>query len=209
MAVYIPKHFGPPDRAAIARAIHDYPFATLVSARDGEVDVSHLPLVYIAEPEPHGTLVGHFARANPHWARLAGTPAVAIFQGPHHYVSPSWYQSPEASVPTWNYVVVHAHGEAEIVADRHDAERVLSLMVARFEAAMPQPWRASMTEERLTAQLAAIVAFRLRLRRIDAKFKLGQNRSSVDRERVATALAASGTDEAAALAEWMRRYGVD
>jgi transcriptional regulator len=205
--LYIPRHFEAPDRASVARLIHDYPFATLVSAAGGDLHVTHLPLVHVADSEPNGSVLGHFARGNPHWRHLAGAATTAIFRGPHHYVSPSWYVDPQGSVPTWNYAVVHARGDAEPIESRGETEGVLQLMIGRFESSMPQPWSLSLTEARLSTMLDAIVAFRIRIRHLDAKFKLSQNRDSVDRRRVAAALGSAGTDDAAAMAEWMRRYG--
>ena len=79
--------------------------------------VSHLPLLLVPGCEPHGTLIGHFARANPHWQQAREVPSIAIFHGPHAYISPSWYTAPSRMVPTWNYASVHAHGTLEIVDD--------------------------------------------------------------------------------------------
>jgi transcriptional regulator len=206
MTIYVPRHFEATERVSIARVLHDYPFATLLTPTPGAHDITHLPLVYVADPEPHGTLFGHVARANPHWRRMHQAESTAIFQGPHHYVSPSWYSEPAAAVPTWNYAVVHVHGAAELVESRSETEGILQLMVGRFESALPEPWSLSLPEEQLAAMLGAIVAFRIRIRRIDAKFKLSQNRAPLDRRRVAAALKNLGSDEGAVLAEWMGRY---
>ena len=207
MSLYVPEHFSTTDRVAIARLMHDYPFATLLSAGGGDPLVSHVPLVYLADAEPHGTLVGHVARSNRHWQHLDHTAVSAIFHGPHHYVSPSWYLEPETAVPTWNYAVVHAHGEAELIENRTETEGVLQLMIGRFESAMANPWSLSLTEELLSRMLAAIVAFRIRIRRFDAKFKLSQNRLAGDRRGVAEALRRVGSESSVELSEWMKRYG--
>jgi transcriptional regulator len=110
MGLYVPTHFDTRDRAAVARLLHDHPFATLVTPAKDEPFVSHVPRLHIADREPHGTLIGHFARAPIRTPQRDGRRSIAIFHGPHAYVSPSWYAEPAVAVPTWNYAVVHAHG---------------------------------------------------------------------------------------------------
>jgi transcriptional regulator len=204
MSLYVPSHFAGGDRAAVARLVHDHPFATLVTPARPEPFVTHLPLLHIADCEPHGTLVGHFARANPHAREVASEESIAIFHGPHAYVSPSWYAEPEISVPTWNYAVVHAHGRIELAERPADTRAILDLLIHRFESARPAPWQPQFERERLAAMVNAIVGFRIKVKRLDAKFKLSQNRSRLDRTRVAAALDAEGYADAAATAAWMR-----
>jgi transcriptional regulator len=160
----------------------------------------------VPEAEPHGTLIGHFARANPHWGHADGGATLAVFHGPHAYVSPSWYEHPERMVPTWNYATVHMHGTLEIIADAAATRAVLDALVDRFEGGRAAPWTLRMPERRRDAMVAAIVAFRLRVTRLEGKFKLSQNRSAADRARVAAALKKEGYAEATATAEWMDRY---
>ena len=208
MSAYIPRHFASDDRVAAARLLHDHPFATLLTAAEPEPLVTHVPLLHVADREPHGTLLGHFARANPHAApavHARGIESIAIFHGPHAYVSPSWYADPAAAVPTWNYAVVHAHGVLEPLDDAA-TRAILDAMIHRFEASRAVPWSPGLDRRRLDAMVAAIVGFRLHIRRLEVKFKLSQNRSRDDRERVATALAAEGHADAAATAAWMRAY---
>ena len=204
MSLYVPPHFATGHRTAFARVVHDYPFATLVTPVLPEPLVTHLPLLHVADCEPHGTLVGHFARANPHAEAAADAESIAIFHGPHAYVSPSWYAEPAAAVPTWNYAVVHAHGRIELAQSAAETQAVLDLMIHRFESARPAPWQLGLDRDRLEAMVRAIIGFRLRIRRIDAKFKLSQNRSREDRRRVAAALDAEPWADAAATAAWMR-----
>jgi len=206
MPLYVPRHFEPDERAAAARLMHDHPFATLLTPGDREPDISHVPLLLQPSCEPHGTLIGHVARANPHWKRFAHAETIAVFHGPHAYVSPSWYAEPAAMVPTWNYATVHAHGVVDVVDDAAEARRILEAMVHRFESRREAPWELAMPEARVAALVGAIVAFRMRIRRIDAKFKLPQNRSRDDRSRVIAALEADEHPDAAATARWMRTY---
>ncbi len=204
MSLYVPAHFSARDRAAIARVVHDHPFATLLTPAGAEPIVTHLPLIHIADCEPHGTLLGHFARANPHWQAAGAAESIAIFHGPHAYVSPSWYAEPAAAVPTWNYAVVHAHGRIELAGEPSETRAILDLMIQRFESPRRAPWRLGLTPERLEAMVGAIIGFRLRVKRIDAKFKMSQNRGPDDRARVAAALDTEGYADALATAAWVR-----
>jgi transcriptional regulator len=206
MSLYTPPQFAADDRSAVARLMHDHPFATLVTPAAAEPIVSHLPLLLLPGCEPHGTLIGHFARANPHWRRAMNGESIAIFHGPHAYVSPTWYGQPERMVPTWNYAAVHAHGRLEIVEDPGDTQGIMDSLVQRFEAARTPPWQFRREERERDALMGAIVAFRMRIRRVDAKFKLSQNRSADDRARVIGGLDADGHPDAAATAAWMRLY---
>jgi transcriptional regulator len=146
------------------------------------------------------------ARANPHWSRAAAAESIAVFHGPHAYVSPSWYEKPEQAVPTWNYATLHAHGRLEVIEDPAEARALLDLLVERFEGGRANPWRFAMPERERDALVAAIVAFRLRVQRIELKLKLSQNRPVADRARVADALEREGYAEAANVAAWMREY---
>jgi transcriptional regulator len=206
MSLYAPSHFTHDDRIAVARLIHDHAFATLITPAAPEPFVSHLPLLLVPGCEPHGTLIGHFARANPHWRAAQAVTSIAVFHGPHAYVSPSWYTEPARMVPTWNYATVHAHGTLAIIDDPVEARAVLETLVQRFESGRPVPWQFRMAERERDLMVGAIIAFRMRIRRVDAKFKLSQNRSSDDRGRVIAALRDEPYADAHATAEWMQSY---
>jgi len=208
MSLYTPAHFAPRDAAAVTRLLADHPFATLVTPGSPEPFVSHLPLLLIEGDAPHGVLIGHFARANPHWRQAQGVESIAIFHGPHAYVSPSWYAQPQRMVPTWNYAAAHAHGTLEISEDPAATRGVLDALIARFEGGRANPWQFRMPDRDRDAMVAAIVAFRMPITRLTGKFKLSQNRSAEDRERVAAALKDEGYGEATATAEWMERYAM-
>jgi transcriptional regulator len=208
MALYTPPHFAVDERARVARLLHDYPFATLVTPGSPEPAVSHLPLLFIPGCEPHGTLIGHVARANPQWECARGVDSIAIFHGPHAYVSPSWYAHPERMVPTWNYATVHAHGTLEIIDDAVETRRVIDALVQRFEHARAEPWQLRMAERQRDAMIGAIVAFRMRIKRLEGKFKLSQNRTPEDIAGVMRGLRADGHAEAVATADWMGEYAL-
>src|SRR4051812_7081427 len=122
--MYVPPHFAESDPAKLHAFIEGHGFGLLVSQVGGVPFASHLPFVLDRTAGPHGTLVGHMARANPHWRELGGQTALAVFAGPHAYVSPTWYEA-ENVVPTWNYVAVHATGRASVV---EDASAVLDIL---------------------------------------------------------------------------------
>jgi transcriptional regulator len=206
VSVYQPPLFAARDSAATAQLLRDYPFATLITARAPEPQLSHLPLLFHPAQQPNGELIGHMARANPHWRQFGDGPTLAVFQGPHEYVSPSWYAQPEKAVPTWNYAIVHVHGRMELIEDREHTLAILQEMVDRFESHRTAPWHLQLTGQDLEAMVRAIVGFRMAIERIDTKLKLSQNRSAVERRRVVEGLRAESTAEASATADWMQRY---
>ena len=206
MSIYTPRTFVAPDDSAISRIIRDHPFATLITPGDPEPFISHLPLERHAAPAPRGTLLGHMARANPHWQHFGKSASVAVFHGPHAYVSPSWYVDPAAAVPTWNYAVAHVHGVAELMTEGAETRALLDELVRRYEGDRARPWRLQLEGRPLEALLGAIVGFRLTIDRIDAKFKFSQNRSADDRELVIAALRGESHPDAIATADWMDSY---
>ena len=207
MSLYIPAAFAVDDRAATLRHLHDHPFATLITPAAPEPWITHIPLLL---KDAGATLVGHFARANPHWRHVAGVESIAIFHGPHAYVSPSWYAEPAQAVPTWNFTAVHAHGSLEIFDDVVKTRGVLDALIARFEGSRDAPWKLALPDRQRDAMIGAIVGFEIPIRRFEVKFKLSQNRPRDDRIRVIGALRAEGYSEATQTAAWMQAYaGVD
>jgi transcriptional regulator len=193
--LYVPGAFAVDDVPALHAFIAAHSFATLISPDAHDPAVTHLPLL-LQPGGPLGTLTGHFARGNPHCERLEGTPALAIFHGPHAYVSPSLYRT-HPSVPTWNFAAVHARGRARMVHDRAGLEAILHAMVEHYEGARAQPWRMDLPEEYREQMLRGIVGFHIEVTSLTGKFKLGQNRPQADRERVHEAFLAGSPDEQA------------
>jgi transcriptional regulator len=203
MAIYTPRAFAVADRAALHALIDRHPFATLVTPASPEPWITHLPLLR----ETEDALLGHVARANPHARHFAGVASTAIFHGPHAYVSPTWYAEPAKAVPTWNFATVHVHGRIETLDDAAEAERVVGALVAQFEGSDAAAWRFALEGRERAAMLAAIVPFRLRIERIEGKFKLSQNRPAHDRSSVIAALEADESSaDARASAGWMREF---
>ena len=197
MTLYLPPHFRVDDRAALLRFMDGNGFATLVSHAAGGISVSHVPLIVEAEGETV-RLLGHVARNNEHWRALEGADEVlAIFHGPHAYVSPTWYAQ-HPSVPTWNYAVVHAHGRARLMdeAELHD---VVTRLSSKYEAGNPKPWRLSeQPPAYVSGMLQNIVGFEIAVERLEGKFKLSQNRPA-EIPRVIDALEKAGETAVAAL----------
>ncbi len=148
--MYLPASFAVADSDRLAEVMRKFSFATLVTATDGVPFATHLPLLHRPQPGTLGVLVGHVARANPQWQHFTTEKeSLAIFSGPHAYVSPSWYET-ELAVPTWNYIAVHAYGVPRVIEDEAWLEALLDEMVQRYEASRPQPaqWRSPRTVRR-------------------------------------------------------------
>jgi transcriptional regulator len=202
--LYQPSAFNEQDTAALQALIEAHGFATLISPDAEDPPVSHLPLLLDRARGPFGTLIGHMARGNPHWQRLRVNPsALAIFHGPHAYVSPAWYAH-HPSVPTWNYAVVHAYANAQLSEDPTALEPLVRRLVEHHEAGRPQPWRMALPHEYMDGMLRGIVGFELRITRLTGKFKLSQNRPAGDAQRVAQALE-RGSEVDRAVAQLMRK----
>lgn len=203
--MYIPAHFKETRLEVLHSLMREYSFATLISVLDGELFATHLPVLLEADRGEHGTLVAHMARANPHWhAFTSEAPqSLVIFQGPHAYISPSWYVA-EQAVPTWNYTVVHAYGRPRVIDDAKRVRTLLDDTVETFEAAQARPWSTAQPGEPYIASMArGIVAFEMPITRLEGKRKLGQNRPVEDARGAAGALLASGDAVSQAVASLM------
>lgn len=208
--MYIPKHFegSEPTGREIMQA---HSWALLMTADEqGAPLATHLSLLWQDDGSEHGSLVGHMARANSHWklfARPAASSAdsLALFWGPHAYVSPTWY-TPGPKVPTWNYVTVHAYGRPQVIEDTQGALDVLAKLAAAYEGTGSDAWGLDrLPPGNAEAQTRGIVAFRMPLARVETKIKLSQNRDLEDRKRVIARLEASDNQDAQATAGWMKR----
>ena len=199
--MYVPGSFAVSDEKILESFIERYDFATLTSSSSSGLVASHIPIM-LRRSAGKAVLVGHVARANSQWRQFdGGTESLAIFHGPHAYVSPSWYATSPA-VPTWNYSAVHVYGKPR--------SRRLRDLVARHEGARAKPWRMEDLAAEFYEKLAgAIVAFEMPIDRIEGKFKLGQNRSQDDRLGMLKGLDAEGSRDADALAEFIRKIPVD
>lgn len=186
--MYMPELFREEDLPTLHTLMRDYSFATLVTQHDGAPFATHVPLILEAGEGPYGTLFGHMAHANPQWRDFDGSQEIlVIFQGPHTYVSPSWYEV-ELSVPTWNYAVVHAYGTPRLITDYDACYALLDTLVRTHEAQFAKPWLLQLPEDYLRQMIRGIVGFAICITRLEGKLKLSQNRSLTDQENVAATL---------------------
>jgi transcriptional regulator len=214
--MYIPNHFRQDDRDKLVAFMRANSFAILVTSPDGAPFATHLPLV-VDVIDGRIVLKGHVAKANPQWKSFVATETVTdtphpqplplgeggetslvIFHGPHAYVSPANYENPQ-SVPTWNYIAVHAYGMPRIVETK---EALLAELIAQYEPAHQQQWD-SQTEKYKHGMLTGIVAFEIDVARLEGKYKLSQNRPEGDQRRVAEALSRNDDPAAVATAQAM------
>ena len=188
--MYVPKAFAVEDLARLQEFMDEFNFATLVTQVDGELTASHIPFVLDRSVEPHGVLRAHVAVRNPQLKDLeSGSEALVIFQGPHSYVSPSWYVKPE-NVPTWNYTAVHAYGVPRIL-DQQAMTALLKDLVAKHERPLDQPWDFDPNAGWIERLLPEIRGFEIKIEKLQGKFKLNQNRTAADRAGVIDALSKS------------------
>lgn len=199
--MYIPSFNRLEEREKIHSFIHAYGFATVITNHVSGPWASHLPVLL---DEATWTLRSHMARANEQWRHFTPEREVlCIFHGPHAYISPSWYVD-QHTVPTWNYAAVHVYGIPAIVDDSDALRQIVFDTTAKYESLMPQPWQMPLSEAELNGMLKAIVGFTISITKVEAKFKLGQNRSLEDREGTVRGLAASNHLPSIELAEFTK-----
>ena len=206
--MYLPKHFEQHDPLALQTLMRERSLATVVSVVDGDITANHIPLVFDASAGEHGILRGHVARANPLWLAAQGSAVLAIFQGAQAYISPSWYPSKATThkvVPTWNYAVVHAHGQFRAVDQAPWVLDFVSGLTQQHEARLPTPWAVRDAPEDYVAQmLKAIVGIEIVLNRaLVGKWKVSQNHTPENRQGAASGLLSRGRDDTSAMAALM------
>jgi transcriptional regulator len=200
--MYIPNANRVEDQAQLLAFMQAHSFATLVSLVQGQLFATHLPLVIVAEGDQI-RLRGHVAKANPHWQELATQREVlVIFQGPHAYISPSHYEKWE-SVPTWNYIAVHAYGAAQLIQEEAGLLATLAELIAATQPAYGAQWE-SLPAKFREGMLNGIVAFEITVTRLEGKFKLSQNRPLGDQQRVASALVGAADTAIATIGHCMQ-----
>lgn len=193
--MYTPPAFREDDPAELAALMREARLATLVTATAEGLMATPLPLFYVAEEGPFGTLYGHLAKANAQWKTPVQGEALALFSGPDAYVTPSWYASKQEHgkvVPTWNYAAVHAYGVAEFFEDAERLRAAVTRLTDIYERPRAEAWAVSDAPDAfIAAQLKGIVGLRLPISRIEGKRKMSQNRPEADRAGVARGLATS------------------
>jgi len=203
--MYIPPRFLVTDDAVIDAFLRAHGFATLVTAGPAGLLATHLPVELGRAPDGARLLQGHVSRANPQWREFEpGREALLVFLGPHAYISPTWYDHP--NVPTWNYQALHAYGAVRLLTRTDDLVPPLRALAEHYEPPHNPPPRFDldrMPPDLRAAELAGIVAFELRVARVEAAFKLSQNRHAADAARIARELEARGDDASRAIARAM------
>jgi transcriptional regulator len=210
--MYTPTQFREERIEVLTTLMRTHPLAALVTLGSAGLAASHIPLVYDARPSPFGTLRGHVARMNPQWRDLSpNVQALAIFAGPEHYISPSWYPSKAEHgkvVPTWNYAVVHAYGGLSVKFDHDWLRRNVEELTEANEQRSAHPWRVEdAPAEYIDRMLNEIVGVEIVIDRLEGKWKVSQNRGAADRTGVVAGLQTLGTPEAVEMARLVEDGG--
>ncbi|HVY08454.1 MAG TPA: FMN-binding negative transcriptional regulator [Burkholderiales bacterium] len=205
--MYLPAHFEETRGEVLHELVRTHPLGALVTVEDGGgLTANHVPFLLDPDPGPPGTLRAHVARANPVWRNFSrDVECLVIFQGPQTYVTPSWYETKKQSgkvVPTYNYMVVHAHGVLRAVDDAAWLRTFVGRLTDRFEAPRSRPWAVTdAPEDFIAMQLRAIVGIEIRLSRLVGKWKTSQNRNAADRAGVVAGLREAGDDDSRKMAD--------
>jgi len=204
--VYIPEHFRVRDHADAITFMNANPFAILVSSTDEGPFATHLPL-FVREAEGHLLLRGHVAKVNPHWRHLERqSHCLSIFHGPHAFVSTENYTTRE-TVPTWNYGAVHIYGNARVFSSAEELQGMLHELIATFEPPYAEQW-AGLSETYRERMLSHIVGFEIAVAKIEAKFKLSQNRAREEQANVIASLEKAEDTAVSGVARLMREQGL-
>ena len=187
--MFIPQHFSVSDENEKLEFIRMHSFGQLTSHVDGQIFASHLPLLLSDDGKK---LLGHLARANPQWSQLEDQQVLVVFQGPHSYVSPSWYSQP--GVPTWNYQAVHVYGHVQCLHDSERLRQIVEELTRINESGFDSPWQTNYD----IRQLQGIVGLEIEIEQIQCKYKLSQNRQQQERTDVADQLENLGEPSLAA-----------
>ena len=201
--MYIPKHFEETDKQTLVKFMREFNFAALVNYSKNKPWATHLPFI-ILEDGNEIVLKAHMAKANPQWKNMQNPQEVlVIFQEPHAYISPSLYEN-KVSVPTWNYIAVRAYGIPHLYSTTDEKIVLLELSFEHFESKYKEQWK-TLPENYRNELLDGIVGFEIKVTNLDGKFKLSQNRTESDRERIITSLENSKDKTKIDIAEQMKQ----
>ena len=204
--MYIPEFNRQEDRSTILAFMRANPFAILITTAEGIPFATHLPFL-IDETGDQIVVQGHMARANAHWKSMnESEESLVIFHGPHAYISPSLYES-RKSVPTWNYAAVHVYGEPTLFSDEEGLRATLHRMIDTFESSYMAQW-SELSEQYQSQMMKHIVGFEIKVKRLEAKFKLSQNRTKGEQARVIQCLNQSKDSNVSGVAELMQQEGL-
>ena len=200
--MYVPAHFAETRKDVLHARIVQHPFGTLITHGSSGLDANHIPFELAAEDGELGVLRAHVARANPVWQEVAsGDEVLVVFHAGDAYISPNWYPSKHElhkQVPTWNYMVVHAHGRMTILDDERYVRGVVGRLTRTHEASEPKPWKmGDAPKDYVDAMVTAIVGVQVEITRLVGKSKLSQNKEARDIQGAAEALKSSGESQLA------------
>ena len=202
--MYTPVSFVENDLPILHSCIEENSFATLVTLDSEGPAVSHLPLLLDRKVGRNGTLIGHMAKANSQWREIKNGDALAIFHGPHDYISPGWLNEQNV-VPTWNYVAVHVTGKVQLVEEQTELLDIVRRYVNVYEASMPEPWQLESADpEFIEKLLDGIVGFTIEITSIEGKWKLNQNHPEERRQKIIDGLETRPDEDSATIAKLMR-----
>ena len=197
--MYIPPFFKIEDAQLMHEVISEFSFATLISQHNGMPFATHLPLFL---DDTNSLLYGHFARANSQWKDIVGQPVLAIFHGPHSYISSSWYETKDA-VPTWNYVTVHAYGEIKLMEDADEIKASLHTLIDKYELPTTSYSIEDVDDKYLAGLNKCIIPFKLQITKLEGKAKLSQNHPKERQQLVIDSLRVRGDDLDTRIAHYM------
>ncbi|HEY3928475.1 MAG TPA: FMN-binding negative transcriptional regulator [Candidatus Koribacter sp.] len=208
--MYTPNHFKQEDLAAVQEAMTRSGFVSLVTQTENGLTATQAPVILDPNEGEHGVLRGHIARANEQWKiSLQDREGMAIFLGPNGYVSPNWYAAKREHgrvVPTWNYIAVHAHGMVRFSEDSEVLRGIVTRLTEKHEANSERPWKVTdAPADYVDNMLKAIIAFELRITRLEASWKLNQNRSEADRRGAMEGLREGGNEVSGEMARALER----
>lgn len=201
--MYIPSHFSFSEQGSVAAFMRRFNFAAIVSQVDGLPFATHLPFV-VEEEAAQIRLLAHFAKANPQWKNLEEQTALVIFSEPHAYISPSLYEK-EQNVPTWNYVAVHAYGTPRLILEEKSVFDLLEKQMQAFEGEYLEQWT-RLSPDYKNAMVKGIVAFEIRVEKLEAKWKLSQNKKPQEQVNIMSHLLEREDSTAREIGEMMKDY---
>jgi len=202
--MYIPKYFKEDNLELIEEVLIQYSFATLITVHNNKPIISHIPLEYIKENNEQ-FLLGHLSLGNQQWKLIQNNKdVVAIFQGPNSYITSKWYD--HMNVPTWNYVAIHVTGDAEIISDREELVKILKMQIDKYESGRENPLRFDdFTKEFLDEEIKGVIGIRIRVKNLEANFKLSQNRDMKNFDNIIGQLQKSENISACPVADLMKK----
>ena len=199
--MYIPKINLTTDKDEIVAFMKRFSFATIITSKDNLPVATHLPFL-VTVKDDNIILTSHFAKANEHWTDIENNKVLIIFSEPHAYISPKNYEK-ELSVPTWNYISIHAYGRGELITETKKTFEVLEATIDNYETSYRQQWD-NLPEEYKLKMSNGIVAFKILVTELQAKKKLSQNRTDIERQKIIDTLSRSNDTNEQLIAKYMK-----